>query len=68
MISSMCDIIFVKIKFCYPLLISQCKFEILDFGFWIGGIAALYSLIKIGGSVGVMECWSALVLDFFPQL
>jgi hypothetical protein len=24
----------------------SCKFWILDFGFWIGGIAALYLLLK----------------------
>jgi hypothetical protein len=24
----------------------QCKFRILDLGFWIGGIASLYPLIK----------------------
>ncbi len=36
----------VKTKFRYPLFISQCRFWIIDFGFWIGGIASLYPLIK----------------------
>jgi hypothetical protein len=36
----------VKIKFRYPQLISHYEFGIFDFGFWIGGIALLYPLIK----------------------
>ena len=36
----------VKIRFRYSLLLYYCKFWILDFGFWIGGIASLYLLLK----------------------
>jgi hypothetical protein len=36
----------VKIKFRYPLLMTHFKFWILDSGFWFGGIATLYPLIK----------------------
>ena len=36
----------VKIRFRYSLLLYYCKLWILDFGFWIGGIASLYLLLK----------------------
>jgi len=35
-----------KIKYRYSLLLYHRKFWILDFGFWIGGMASLYPLIK----------------------
>jgi len=36
----------VKINFRYLLVVSDSKFWILDFGFWICGIASLDQLIK----------------------